>query len=389
MTAHFTFATWDGAGNQPPTIGIGQELMSRGHDVRFLGYAVQRKQFEDRGLAFDSFARTGGVDFQGAKDEERFSVLFGEVFTNRDHLDDLAKALTEHPADLLVVDCLLFGVQAAAEKLGIRTALLVHSAPGAIAARPEPAASLLMAAINRLRIALGLPTLKTVVDAWATFPAVVTTIRELDAIAALVPARFEYVGPVMEHAKTPVWEAPSGWDESLPLVLVSFTTSSAWNQISRIQNTLDGLAGQRYQVLVTNAQSELFSVPANATIRGYIPHAAVLPSTAVTVTHAGHGTVCASLAHGVPMVTQPNPAADQPALAARVEELGAGRNLGGEASASEIRTAVDLVLERPTYRQAARGLAAAIKSSSGAAGAADWLEVLAKSHRPLRSEGAR
>jgi UDP:flavonoid glycosyltransferase YjiC (YdhE family) len=261
-----------------------------------------------------------------------------------------------------VVDCLLFGIQAAAELLGTNTAVLVHSAPGA------------MAAVNGVRLASGLPAVNSLVEAWAKFPAVVSSIRELDVAAGPLPGSFEYVGP-----ETLQWDRPSDWDESLPLVLASFTTSAGWDQTSRIQSTIDGLAGQPYRVLVTNTQADRFSVPANAAIRGYVPHAAVLPGAAITVTHAGHGTVCASLAHAVPIVAQLNLAADQPALAARAEELGAGRNLAGEASPTEIRSAVSQVLEQPSYRQAAEKLATAIKASPGAAGAADSLEVWARS----------
>jgi UDP:flavonoid glycosyltransferase YjiC (YdhE family) len=270
--ARFTFVTWVGAGSQPPALGIGQELASRGHDVRFLGYARQRKRLEGRGFAFDSLARSGGTDWQSIRAEERFAVLFGKVFANREHLDDLADALVEHTADLLVVDCLLFGIQAAAELLGTNTAGLVHSAPGA------------MAAVNGVRLASGLPAVNSLVEAWAKFPAVVSSIRELDVAAGPLPGSFEYVGP-----ETLQWDRPSDWDESLPLVLASFTTSAGWDQTSRIQSTIDGLAGQPYRVLVTNAQADRFSVPANAAIRGYVPHAAVLPGAAITVTHASHG----------------------------------------------------------------------------------------------------
>jgi UDP:flavonoid glycosyltransferase YjiC (YdhE family) len=136
---------------------------------------------------------------------------------------------------------------------------------------------------------------------------------------------------------------------------------------------------------VTGAQPEGFSVPANAALRPFVPHAAVLPETAITVTHAGHGTVCASLAHSVHIVALPNRAADQPALAARVAELGAGRDLGGDASPAEIRSAVHDVHGHPGYRQAAT----AIKASSARGGAADKLEGLMQSSPASASERSR
>ena len=38
--AEILFVTWDGGGNVPPALGIAAELQRRGHEVRFLGHAV-------------------------------------------------------------------------------------------------------------------------------------------------------------------------------------------------------------------------------------------------------------------------------------------------------------------------------------------------------------
>jgi UDP:flavonoid glycosyltransferase YjiC (YdhE family) len=97
----------------------------------------------------------------------------------------------------------------------------------------------------------------------------------------------------------------------------------------------------------------------------------------VTVTHCGHGTVTASLAHGVPLAGLPYPVADQPFLAARIQALGAGVAMDGESSPAVIKSAVRNLLDRPSFREAAARLAEAIRRAPGAAGAADVLEELA------------
>jgi UDP:flavonoid glycosyltransferase YjiC (YdhE family) len=118
---------------------------------------------------------------------------------------------------------------------------------------------------------------------------------------------------------------------------------------------------------------------ANAAVRRFVPHSIVLPQAAVTITHAGHGTVTASLAHGVPLVCLPNPMADQPYLARRVEELGVGLAPDGDAPPHAIRHAVAEVVANDAYRDAAAHLAKAIRASSGASGAAHLLEKQAAS----------
>ena len=90
-----------------------------------------------------------------------------------------------------------------------------------------------------------------------------------------------------------------------------------------------------------------------------------------------HGTVTASLAHGVPIAGLPYPAADQPFLAARIQALGAGLAMDGDSIPAIIRSAVRDLLDQPSFREAAARLAKAIRLAPGAAGAADVLEDLA------------
>jgi UDP:flavonoid glycosyltransferase YjiC (YdhE family) len=118
-------------------------------------------------------------------------------------------------------------------------------------------------------------------------------------------------------------------------------------------------------------------IPTNTAIRSVAPHAAVLPSAAATVTHAGHGAVSASLAHGVPIVALPNPSADQPFLAARPQELGAGLALDGEAGPDLIRSAVRAVMTQSSFAAAAKALATAIHAAPGVNSAATERECLA------------
>jgi UDP:flavonoid glycosyltransferase YjiC (YdhE family) len=162
-------------------------------------------------------------------------------------------------------------------------------------------------------------------------------------------------------------------------VLVSFSTTRLWDPASRIRNTLDALADEPVRVLlIAGANSLPLELPDNASVLPFVPHAEVLPSVSVTVTHCGHGTVTASLAYGVPIAGLPYPAADQPYLAARIEALGAGVAMDGESNPAIIKSAVRDLLTRSSFREAAARLARAIRLAPGAAGAADVLEQLAR-----------
>jgi UDP:flavonoid glycosyltransferase YjiC (YdhE family) len=236
-----------------------------------------------------------------------------------------------------------------------------------------------LAAANAFRTTIGLRRMERLNDGWEGLPMVVTTIPELDPLADGAPKTVHYVGPVTERAARLTGDSPWAPNDERPLVLVSFSTTQLWDPAGRICNTLAALGSEPVRVLlIAGANSLPLALPDNTTVRPFVPHAEVLPSVSVTVTHCGHGTVTASLAHGVPIAGLPYPAADQPFLAARIQALGAGLALDGESSPTLIRTAVRDLLEQPSFREAASRLALAISLAPGAAGAADVLEALAR-----------
>jgi UDP:flavonoid glycosyltransferase YjiC (YdhE family) len=77
------------------------------------------------------------------------------------------------------------------------------------------------------------------------------------------------------------------------------------------------------------------------------------------------------------MVLLPGLAADQPYIAAQMQDWGVGRALAGDADVETIRQAIADVLSNPSYRRRARQRATALAGLDGATVAADELEDLA------------
>jgi MGT family glycosyltransferase len=381
--ARFLILSWNGAGNQPPAVGIAQALRQRGHEVIFAGYENQRSYFLARGFRFVLLERSSAAWHDDEPRERMFAVKLRAAWASREHLDDVPRLMSRERCDVLVVDCLMFGALAAAEKAQVPTFALVHSAPGALMPPRGQFEQALLGAVNELRIEAGLPSFAKLWDAWGRFPALCNSLRQLDPLAAQAPESIVYLGPIFEEAPPTGWKSPWQPRDSRPLVLVSFSTGPYWNQKSRIQRTLMALAGHHCRVLVTAGGTEISppTVPANAAVVGRIPHGDILPDAAVTVTHAGHGTVTASLRHGVPLLCLPNPVADQPILAAQVASLGAGRALNGDdATPTEIFAAMQQLLADRSYTDKARLLAAAISAAPGVSAAVEHLE-----RKPLAS----
>ncbi len=160
-------------------------------------------------------------------------------------------------------------------------------------------------------------------------------------------------------------------------MLVSFSTSYQ-GQRDTLQRVADALGGLPVRAIVTTGPAidpGEVRVASNTEVAQFVPHATVLPEAALTVTHAGLGTVMSALAHGVPMVCVPM-GRDQFFNAAMVERLGAGVSVDAAAPREAIAAAVEAVLRDAGHRAAAERFARVIAGHGGAADAVTSLELL-------------
>jgi MGT family glycosyltransferase len=117
--------------------------------------------------------------------------------------------------------------------------------------------------------------------------------------------------------------------------------------------------------------------PPQVAVRRLVPQLAVLDRAAAVICHAGHNTVCESLARGVPLVVAPI-RDDQPIVAEQVVRAGAGVRLRfTHARARQIGPALDRLLADPGYASAARAVASSFRAAGGVAAAAGHVAALA------------
>jgi UDP:flavonoid glycosyltransferase YjiC (YdhE family) len=410
-------------GNAPPQLAVLRRLVERGHDVRALVHDKARAPVEDRGARFVPFTDTmPGMDLtrpetDPVRDWEPRTAL-GKGIRFRDAIAgslapnarEVTRLLERFGAegwvpDVIVLDMLLLGTIAAAQRAGIPTAALCHCpyplpVPGApplgTGLRPgrgplgrardalaRRVISRFMApmigSLNQARAELGLKPLTRYEDGLQGADAIlVMTAPELDfASRGRLPARVRYTGPPMEPAAA-TWTSPWPDHDTDPLVLISFSTTYM-RQEALAARALQAVAGLPVRALLTTGPALNLAglrVPDNARIVPFAPHAAVLSDAALTVTHCGWGTTTASLAAGVPMVCIPD-SRDQPDNAARVVEAGAGLRLRRSASSTRIRAAITTALGDQSLKAGAQRMALALNRSDGANEVVDGIEQLA------------
>lgn len=378
--ARISIVTWDGGGNQPPALALAEALAARGHRVRWIGFESQVRRIEAAGWEISVLPDSSRA-FGAVSPSQRLAAVVGLVWTSPTQAAELEAILRAHPADLVVVDCLLFAAAAGVARLGLPVALLFHSSPGSFVAMVESpigGGPAMLAAFNRTRTEAGLPPARSAWELWVGHPTVVASIPELDPPGTMARPSHRYVGPLAPAASAGTEaELPPG---NAPLVIASLSTGGAFGDpLPRLQRIAGALAELPVRLLITcgpQADPAALRLPANARAVAHADHRALMPRAALSIHHAGHGTLMAALAAGVPSLALPNPAADQPYLAQRLQELGAGLGLDRDATEPEIAAAVLELLENPVHRAGAERLRGAIEASPGAPGAAAWLESL-------------
>ncbi len=357
--AEILFVTWDGGGNVPPAVGIAAELAARGHGIRFVGHPRQREALAAAG--FDIAPSPHARPFSALDHNSPLALvaMFGDRGLGRDVLE----ALADHPADVVVVDCLLFGVMAELRAAGTPYVVLEHlydaylrggwlKGPMGLGMRLKRLAPSRSLAQARLRLV-------------ATLPA-------LDPAGAKPRSDLTWVGPVVQVAERVVGD---------PLVLVSLSTFRFPKMGACLQTILDACAGLDARVVVTTGPvvdpAEL-RAPANAEVHRFVPHADLMPRASLVIGHGGHGTTMQALAHDVPLVLMPmHPLLDQPMVARSVAAAGAGRVVPKKATAAELTPVITEMLAEGPHRAAAARLGAQIRALPGATYSADHIEALA------------
>ncbi|GGL03026.1 oleandomycin glycosyltransferase [Sphaerisporangium melleum] len=118
----------------------------------------------------------------------------------------------------------------------------------------------------------------------------------------------------------------------------------------------------------------LNGLPGNVITRRFVPQPEVLARAALFVTHGGMNSVNEAMYAGVPMLVVPQ-GADQPVVAQRVVELGAGLSIATrDADAGTLNVLARRLLEEPRFRTAAAALRVAQREAGGYLRAADEIE---------------
>ena len=199
--------------------------------------------------------------------------------------------------------------------------------------------------------------------------------RGLDYPRKELPPGFSYGGR---------WRGPSSDEPALPrkdgrpLVFCSLGTlqGARWSLFAKMAQAC-ALVGAQAVIGHGGALTpeEETALPGDPLVRAFWPQEAILRQCAAAVLHGGFNSVLDALAVGVPIVALPI-AFEQPATAARIKWLGAGRVLRPRLlSVEALARALADVIHQPSYKRAALRIGAEMEAAGGVVRAADAISA--------------
>ena len=249
----------------------------------------------------------------------------------------------------------------------------------------EIASSPTLKAINKHRHRWGLSQYKRFDDSFSRLAQISQQAAAFDFPRTNVPKNFHFVGPIRNQSPYSVafpYEKLTGQ----PLIYASMGTFQS-RHLGIFQTIAEACVNLDCQLILSlggrTSTHEIPSLMGTPLVVDYAPQADLLSRAKLCITHAGMNTALESLSYGVPMVAIPI-TNDQPGVAARIAYTGTGEVIPlKKLNPSDLRKVIERVLTQDSYRQAALRMKEHIQQSVGVARAADIVETVISSKKPV------
>ncbi|OBZ10723.1 glycosyl transferase family 1 [Bacillus sp. FJAT-27264] len=212
---------------------------------------------------------------------------------------------------------------------------------------------------------------------------IVYTTREFQPHEEAIDESYKFVGPSISSRSTQEHFDLMAIMEKSPIYI---SLGTVFNQaIDFYKLCFEALGNSEHMIVMSIGSrvqiSDLGQIPSNFIVKNYVPQTDVLRYTKLFITHGGMNSANEGLYYGVPLIVIPQ-SADQPIIAGRVANIGAGVKLQMESlSAKQLREAVDHVLSDPTFKAAVAAIREPFLKAGGSHQAVDEIFKFKSQHR--------
>jgi MGT family glycosyltransferase len=425
--ARFLFATMPIVGHVAPIAPVARELINRGHEVTW----YTSKHFEDKitatGATFAPLVSPidfgdgeyskhfpGRDKYQGLR-QVAFDFEHAFVGSVEGYVHDLRALVSSFRPDALVVDpavaagvimSIVDNLPTATINITVLSLGDAYQAPFGLGLPPSSSV------LGRLRNKALYPVVDHVIfrrvnrayaalarkHDWPYYPFrpkateflfIQPSVESFEYPSAVTAPQVHFVGPLIPELPPDV-QRPDWWadleaakESGRSVVLVTQGTI-ATDSTELIEPTLRAMEFEDVFVIAAGADpAALSDIPANARVERFVPFGPLMALVDAYVTNGGYGGVTIALANGVPVVSG-GTTEDKAEVGGRVAYTGVGINLKtNRPTAEQLRTAIFSVLRDPSYRQRAEEIQHDLAKHDGPAEAADLLEQLAATKKPV------
>lgn len=372
-----------------PSMPFVKELASRGEAVTYYTLEPFRQIVEGAGACFRPHIDHGFSNEPLSKNEFRISARLYDV--TQPIAEDLLPALRQDPPDYIIHDSFCPWGKVLASALDVPAIASVHGMAlndaffrkyskvdretvfKSLRSLPPVIRMWRRAAQLRRHFTLPPPTLSELMTNPEPLNLVYTS-RLFHPVSESFDDSYKFVGPTIVPRAPVPFPIERIRGEGPPVVYIALGTVYHDN-LDLYKNCVKALGGAPYRVALAVGPStdpaKLGEIPENIVVQRIVPQLEILQHADVFVSHGGMKSVNESLYFDVPLVVVPQ-GVDQPVLAKRVAELGAGVVLTAEQSTPlQLRSAVDKIVNEPSYRQQARVVGASLREAGGYVRAVD------------------
>ncbi|PEM70177.1 glycosyl transferase family 1 [Bacillus pseudomycoides] len=382
--ARVLFINGGSEGHINPTIGVVQELISRGEELVYFSIEAFRERIEKTGANVRTF------------DDQKFLRAF--ISGGRNYLSERINGLL-HTADIIIPSVLeqiqgehfdyiihdsMFGCGRLLSQILKLPAInsctsfaqterafermleqLSQNIPTEIAKRINDDFQILT---TKIKEKYGVE----ITSPYEVFcnPALLTivyTTREFQPFGEVFDQTYKFVGPSIStqstkenfdfttiKGKSPIYiSLGTVFNQAIDFYKLCFKA------FENTDHTVVMSIGEKTQI------SDLGEIPKNFIVKNYVPQTEVLKYTKLFITHGGMNSTNEGLYYGIPLIVIPQ-SADQPVIAQQVANLESGITLQMQGlTASQLSETVDRVLRDPSFHKAVADIKESFQKSGG------------------------